>query len=302
MVNHSLNDTDTASISVFLQSNKASTRLSSSNVIFYLNETIVARPDQSMLIGLISCEVPYSFYNVESPKNKILIRRTTAAGIFIGDYDLTLDPQNYDVDTIVTKFNQLFEQNNMNMTILFNDNTNKFSFNSNATEKFTILETTLNKSLGIPVTSVPTPLSTSFTCPNVVQLTGTSSIYINCINLSISNLDSRGDLNGTICKLPIECDPTSFIYYKATENNYYLTNNQTITHFHINITDDDNNELQLNGGDFSLGLNIHFVQKREQPTFKKFLLGNSPIISEQDIYKKDENQKSKKKSKKKNNI
>ncbi len=285
MVNHTLNDTDTASVSVFLQSDKASTRLASSNVIFYLNETIGARPDQSMLIGLISCEVPYSFYNIDTPKNKISFRRQTASGVFIADYDLTLDRQNYDVDSIVSKFNSLFTTNNMNMNMSFNDNTNKFTFNSTTTDQFIITSTTLNKSLGLPTTSIPTSANTTFTCPNVCQLTGTSSIYINCVNLSISNLDSRGDLNGTICKLPIECDPTSFIYYKATENNYYLTNNQTITHFHITITDDDNQELDLNGGDFSLGLNIHFVQKREQPIFKRYLLGNEASVMRED--KKD---------------
>lgn len=273
MVNHSLNDTDTASVSVFLQSDKSSTRLSSANVIFYLNETITARPDQSMLIGLISCEVPYSFYNIDAPKNKMSFRRHTAGGVFINDYDITIPRQNYDVDSIVSKFNGFFSTLQMDMVIEFNDDTNKFTFKSSTTDTFIITSCSLNKSLGIPNTILPSASGVQFTCPNVVQLTGTSSIYINCVNLSIANLDSRGDLNGTICKLPIECDPTSFIYYRATENNYYLTNNANITHFHITITDDDNNELELNGGEFSLGLNIHFVKKRQQPIINRYLLG-----------------------------
>ena len=288
MVNHTLNDTDTASVSVFLQSDKASTRLSSSNVIFYLNESINARPDQSMLVGLISCEVPYSFYNIDAPKNTISFKRTTALGVLIDNYNLVLDRQNYDVDSIVSKFNGLFVQNNMEMTMDFDNDTNKFIFYSKTTDLFIITATTLNKSLGINNLSIPTPASVAFTCPNVCQLTGTSSIYINCVNLSISNLDSRGDLNGTICKLPIECDPTSFIYYRATENNYYLTNNTAITHFHITITDDDNQELELNGGEFSIGLNIHFVKKREQPVFgsNKYILGNSTKQDKDDLKKK----------------
>lgn len=279
MPNHTLNDTDTASVSVFLQSNKATTTLASSNVMFYLNQTIECRPDQSMIVGLISCEVPYSFYNVDDPKNKISFRRQTASGVFIADYDMVLPRQNYDVNTILSKFNALFVTNSMAMVSSFDDDTNKFTFKSSTTDKFIITSTTLNKTIGLPITSIPTSSGTTFTCPNVCQMTGTSSIYINCVNLSISNLDSRGDLNGTICKLPIECDPTSFIYYRATENNYYLTNNRTITHFHITITDDDNQELELNGCDFSLGLNIHFVKKREQPIKSPYLLGNDDEIS-----------------------
>ena len=77
MPTHTLNDTHLGSLAVYLQSKDASASLASASKLFYLNQIIMPPPDTSILVGLISAEIPYSFYNINSNDNTMTIQQIT---------------------------------------------------------------------------------------------------------------------------------------------------------------------------------------------------------------------------------
>lgn len=260
MPSHLLNDTHIGSLSIFLQSSKATTTLDpdkNSSCLFYLNQVITAPPGTHMLVGLTSAEIPYSFYNVDSRNNKVTIDTAND-----GTATIILPEQNYDVDSLKKNLNNLLVAANiLNTTVDFDKNTNKFTF-TNTNGGLKITSTTMTRELGLVPNQINGPYTASLTSSNACNLSGTSSVYVNLNNVSITNLDSRGDLNGVLAKLNVNVAPSEFIFYQQTENQYYVTSDRQINFFSISLTDDNNELLNLNGVDFSVSITIHFQKVR----------------------------------------
>ena len=260
MPSHILNDTHIGSLSIFLQSSKATTTLDpekNSSCLFYLNQVITAPPGTHMLVGLTSAEIPYSFYNVDSRNNKVTIDAGSD-----GTATIILPEQNYDVDSLKKNLNNLLVAANvLNTTVDFDKNTNKFTF-TNTNGGLKITSTTMTRELGLVPNQINGPYTASLTSSNACNLSGTSSVYVNLNNVSITNLDSRGDLNGVLAKLNVNVAPSEFIFYQQTENQYYVTSDRQINFFSISLTVDNNELLNLNGVDFSVSITIHFQKVR----------------------------------------
>jgi hypothetical protein len=75
-----------------------------------------------------------------------------------------------------------------------------------------------------------------------------------------------------VAKLNVNCNPGEYIFYQQTETQYYLISNSQLQFFQLSLTDDDNNLLEMNGGDFSVTLSIHFSKKRTPFTSEEFLV------------------------------
>ena len=108
--------------------------------------------------------------------------------------------------------------------------------------------------------------------PNIANLSGSSSVYVKISNLGIRNVDSRGAINGVIAKVNITCNPNEFIFFQQQESIYYLIQERNLTHIELQLTDDKQNNLVLNGGEFSLTLTLHFAKSIQQTIDPNFLL------------------------------
>jgi hypothetical protein len=128
----------------------------------------------------------------------------------------------------------------------------------------------MNKILGL---ELPSTSGVGFLFSNnIINLSGSPSIYFRLNNIGIRNRDSRGKTDGTIQKINVNCNFGEFIFYESLENIYYPLSNRTITQLDITLTDSDNNELFLNGAEFSCTLTIHFQKIRENVIPQKYLL------------------------------
>ena len=270
MPNHSLNDTHIGSVSVYLDSSKASVvqnGSNNSNCLFYLDNIIQCPPDTHILIGLTACQIPVAFYNITNNNNELQIQ-----GSVNGTTNIVLPPKNYNTETLVTEINSQLATAGNNISCSFDSSSYKFTFSS-LTQDVQIQNTTMNKELGIPPFTVIPP-SPSFTCPNMVNLSGTQSIYVMVNNLSIQSLDSRakGDLNGVLSKVDVCCGFGDYIEFQQTENQFYLINDRSINHFNVSLTDDNLELLEMNGIDWSISITCHFSKKRLPVILNDFLL------------------------------
>jgi hypothetical protein len=273
MPTHALNDTHLGSLAVYLQSRDASASLGSSSKLFYLNQLISPPPGTVILVGLISAEIPYSFYTVTTNNNTMTVK--TKVGDLTSTHNVTIDPGNYDVDALTDALNLQVS----NAKFSFNENSNKYKLEKDGpTDYVSISASSMHKIMGFSeeqLQSVPT--AESIVATNCVNLAGTSSVYVNFPNLGIQNLDSRGDLNGVVAKLNVNCNPGEFIFYQQTETQYYMISNRAIQNFQLSLTDDDNNLLEMNGADFSVTLSVHFSKIREPFSANKYLVNRRNV-------------------------
>lgn len=292
MPNHALNDTHIGSLSVFLQSSKASTYLgadnSRSSCIFYLNQSISPPPDTQMLIGVTSAEIPYSFYNINSDNNQITIVQSkydpAHETTVLTTVPISITPQNYDVTSMRKALNDALVAGGVAyLTVEFDDASNKFSIIPTGGAAVIITATTMQRELGFVDAQLNQAGSTdALVAANSCNLTGTSSVYINLNNISILNLDSRGDLNGVVAKLNVDCAPGEFVFYQQTENQYYVASDREIHMFHMSLTDDNNNLIDLNGVDWSATLTVHFSKRRAPNIKDDFLIDRRHLANKPD--------------------
>lgn len=270
MPNHALNDTHIPSMSVYMASNKATENpdpSKNSNCLFRYDTQLVANPDTQFLLGLTAAEIPYSFYNVGEISNFIRYQingySTTTA--------MVVPKGNYDVNSLVTQINSLLQPNT---SISFDDSTNKFTFTNTVDGGIRIISSTMNKILGLAEDQIGNDLSfeTSLECTNCCNIQGTSCVYVVVNNMSIINLDSRGDNNGVIGKIQMDGNPGDMCFYTQSENFYFKVSDPYIQDFDISLTDDDNQLVDFNGVDWSLTLTLHFQKIRLPEIDERFLL------------------------------
>ena len=292
MPTHALNDTHLGSLAVYLQSRDASASLGSSSKLFYLNQLISPPPGTAILVGLISAEIPYSFYTVNVNNNTMTVQTKVGSSNPV-ETIITIDPGNYDTDTLTDELNSQVS----NAKFSFDEVTNKFTVAKDGPSDYvSISATTMDKITGFTLQQLQSvPTEESVVAANCVNLAGTSSVYVNFPNLGVQNLDSRGDLNGVVSKLNVNCNPGEYIFYQQTETQYYMISNRQIQNFQLSLTDDDNNLIDMNGADFSVTLSVHFSRLREPFSANKYLVNrrNVPDLEDEKPVKKEKRVKKK---------
>jgi len=290
MPNHALNDTANESVSIYLRSDEAEIDLSTSHKKFYLSELISVNPDTNILVGLTDFECPYTFYTIRQDINDKITLGFPTASFPTGEFRTSTIPTgNYDIDELLPVLNALTCFIDANIVLTFSELTNKLTLTRTGTyTTFSFANTTTcGTELGIPkniminpALTEPSTLTSPYILDNTINLGGTSCIYVKIHNLGIKNLNSRGDSDGTICKVIADVLPDEYIYYRPAEYFYFMTNKDQIREIDVEILDDQYRPIDLEGGVFSLTLSLHFTYKRFQRYTREYYLRPPPEIKE----------------------
>lgn len=260
MPTHQLNDSVFGGLNVFLQSQDSKDKRQNNSDCDFFLETIIEAPrfDMQMLISVIDAEIPYSFYNVTTSNNTLVIN----------NIEISINPQNYSAFNIVDAFNVQFALESLDIVMSFNDNNNKFSLLSPTT--FTIDSTTMIKELGMD--DLPQTTNT-YISNKVCNLAGTSSIYIRSDNMNIQNINSFGKTNGVLSKVLVNTSPGNFIFFQPSTPQYFLLGN-SLNFINIQLLNDDNEFIDFNGLDWSLTLSIEYFRKKDDIINYKYFLND----------------------------
>lgn len=262
MPTHEANDTTVGGVNIFLQSKDGVKYDNNSNCDFFLGKIVDApRQDLSMLVSVLDAEIPYSWYNISEHlgNNKITIN----------DIEITITEKNYSAFSLATALTaELFSHfiGDAVIIVTFDDDTNKFTFLSASV--FTINKTTMPKELGaynLPYTN------TLYISTQCCDLAGTSSVYIQSDNMSIQNLSSSNKQTGILGKVIVNSPPGSYIFYQPSTPQYFVLSN-ALSYININLVDDDNNYIDLNGLNWSLTLSVEYFRKRTDTINYKYFL------------------------------
>jgi len=121
---------------------------------------------------------------------------------------------------------------------------------------------------------LPTASATSYTATLIGDLGGLANIYIRT-NFGVGNLDSRGESDGLIAKVNVDVPFGDYIYYEPSTTIEHLLTDRQIREITIKLEDVNENELVLNGVEFSLTFSVHFQYQREMKELREYTLPHS---------------------------
>ena len=265
MPNHVLSTTEKGSQTIFLNSKDAEFSISDAEKFFYLNQTIIAPPGYRLLIGLNNLTIPNTMFNINSTNNTFSITTPNSAGT-INNY--TLDVGNYTGVSLAAAINAKIGSTGDNLgTIFFNDVTDNdvfsFTFDTTRTLEDGNLASKILGFTNLPKQSTSILGLQTINATNTCNLSGVTNIYVRIRNLSLNNLDSRGQITNVIANVINNTNYGGFIFYQPSEVLYYLINENILNHLDIELTDQNGDILELNGSEFNLTLTIHFTHQRQ---------------------------------------
>ena len=268
-----INDAHLGSISLFIQSDKASRDLGDAHKFFDFEEIIQPDPHLTMLIGLESFEMPKSFFNLNS-SNGIL---NISIGGTTYNVDYTTIGKNLTAGELASQLTTTLTASSV--VVSFEDKNNKFTFTKNGSVITILADTTMTGILGLEIGDSAT---TALTSTSVANLSGTGSVYVKINNLGIQNRDSRGKSDGVISKIMVDCNYGNYLFYRNQTQIYYPISARVIKGLDITITDDDNNLVELNGGKFSMVLTLCFSRIKDREIPQKYLLDKIKQLEKQE--------------------
>ena len=94
--------------------------------------------------------------------------------------------------------------------------------------------------------------------PSIVNFLPTTHIFIKFQDIQLNNLNSLGDSDNTLVRIPVNSQRGSIIYYRPTEHIRFMIPKKRISTFNISLHDANNKELDLAGVDFQIALRFDY--------------------------------------------
>jgi len=184
----------------------------------------------------------------------------------------------YSMNSCKNEFNE-FANNNIGagLFICKVDMTNfKFSFAS--TVPCSIINTvayptTIGRQLGVtysdenqevfPINSVGAPAETIF-MPRSFDWSGGQYVFLKMAAITLNNINSLGDINDTLIRVPINCNIGYVVNYRPTDVIRFIIQRQEINNIAIRLEDQYNNVLSPD--DLQVVLRVDFISPPEVDT------------------------------------
>ena len=226
-----------------------------SDCLFFL-PIMEAPNDHQLFLSVQHAVIPYSFYNIDETNNNLLINVTTFGNVII-----TITSGNYNIYQLVSYLNAQFNLTLCKLSVKYDIITNKLTF-TNTLYEFSIdfsLSTCLNV-IGFPTNINSYSLNKSLMSSHVVNLCSKQCICISTQFIT-GNVNNNLKHNHTIiCSIPVTGSPYSLINYQNPNNNRFNLYTHFINKIRLKITDQDGNDINLNGQFFSITLQLDCIK------------------------------------------
>ena len=239
------------SIQIYLNTQYADYYFNGTSDCEYILPLIEIPDGCHIYVSVVSCLIPYSFYNINSSNN---VLNYSFDGVTI--YTLIIPIGNYNVNNLVT----ILKSNLLSgFSVIYNSIQNKLTFTHTTNEFMFMSSSTCLQILGFNLNSTISSISLSLTSVNCVNVYSIRTIQVNS-NLITYNVNKLQKNNFCIlCSIPISCTPFSLIEYVNRTNfktNLFLNR---LSNIKIKLTDDNGNLINLNGCHYSLTLQLDVV-------------------------------------------
>lgn len=238
-------------LEIYLNSKSSNKQNSTADCFFHIPHIDINK-NEKVYVAVRNATIPYSWFNINSNNNKIVINTLLFSEIFY------LDEGNYNVNTLA---DEIFAKTGLSATYLKSKNKFSFSFSGS----FTIEETSnCFELLGL---SNKTHISTNDIIESDlgVNLFTVRQIYVTSNNFILNNINSSTHSNANIlCSVQVTGNPNSIIHYENTSSKHLIHHLDNITNLHISLIDQDGNILELNGINWSMTLQIYIIKEKKE--------------------------------------
>lgn len=211
-----------------------------------------------LLLSVIGASIPNVINNVTEYNNKLSFQYNTGAGVVI--FTITVSVGIYSAWTFASYLNSYFVENGRDITCIYDHSKFKYTFIS--TRAFNILNidpqfpTTCSHLIGVAKNSnneyvfpilAGNPLYT-LVMPSTINFISTPFIFLKINNIPLSNINSRGNINDTLIRIPVNAEYGQMIQYRPAELNRFLIQRSDINTVEIRLEDIHNNPLAIPSG------------------------------------------------------
>ena len=190
---------------------------------------------RNIWFSVIHCEIPNSFYLINDLTNTIIINSIT----------YTVPSGNYNVNTLITALLLLIPSG---FSITYNTTTLKFKFQYST--DFTInAGGSINKIIGMSNIFDYSSALNILIMPYIVNFLPIPRVNFRCSQLSFNNYNQGDGSSNTILSIQNNGNLGSMILWNNFSNLRFLMDDdiQKLSSLTFRITDDANNEIDLNG-------------------------------------------------------
>lgn len=238
----------------YLSSNSSSARKQNgsynSNIKYSIPNLI--RSNENILynaIKLTHAEIPYSFYVINDTNNYFKVNTT----------NIYIENGNYTGKTLIEEINNQLRNIDMSMSVILSSINGCITMNSNIPFAIDMTKSLMYKVLGLEhglyngMHNI-SGYSLKFTYP--LDLLGTRNLYIKINNLVMDNLNLTSNDKSTLKSIPVNVSPFGIIRYNNIENTETFVRNDNLEYLELEITDDNNNNINFNGIDWTICIEI----------------------------------------------
>ena len=249
-----------------LRSKDADRSEDTSHLHFHLSDTVIAPDNSVTLISVVNAQIPFVFYSTSNANNNLKVTETIN-GVSI-TRNIVLETGNYSEETIEDEIRTKLNSNsNISYTLTYNLVKNKFTF-STSTQNATVIfdfsiEKSCRKQLGFSAGTHTMTSTNPLTSDSVCDMTGdvhSLMIKTNLSSNSVLNSENKAfDL--TLAKIPITCDAGNIILYEPINPFQTMVQTRTYNYIELQLTDNNNNNIEMHGVHFEVTLQFDFVSK-----------------------------------------
>lgn len=200
-------------------------------------------------IKLSHAEIPYSFYIINDTNNYF---RVNSTNIYIAN-------GNYTGKTLIDEINRQLINIDISFNMTLSSVNGIITMNGNIPFSLDMTKSLIYKVLGLE-SGIYNGLfnffgyELKFTYP--LDLLGTRNIYIKINNVVMDNLNLTSNDKSTLKSIPVNVSPFGIIRYNNIENTETFVKNNDLEYLELEITDDNNNNINFNGIDWTICIEI----------------------------------------------
>lgn len=247
-------DTNIQSSTLYLDSTNCVSR---SPIFKYALATPITCPTSSrMLLSVQSISLPNVINNITAFNNKLAIETHNVISYF---YNIVIPVGIYSAWSFRDYINAYFTALAVDVVCVYNVQSFRFSFVSGHPVRITNTlgyETTCGAIIGVSKNESNEfvyPLIAglpyyTLEMPSTVNFSPTPFIFLKMNNITLSNINSRGVINNSLVRFPVNCQFGEMIQYRPTELNRFIIQRTDMNAVEIYFEDSNNNPLSIPGG------------------------------------------------------
>lgn len=216
---------------------------------YFLKENLTAQLNTDLIVSIVDVSIPNLINNITDYNNKIVFDVE-----FYGEVVLIIPVGIYNIYDFVNYINN----NALHIGVTYSKY--KLSFSSTYGVVSIKEGTTAGHLIGVKRNK-----NNKFVYPAIgteleyINFSGTPYIFLVVKSLSVTNLNSRGETDGTLIRIPVNCRIGDIIYYNPSNVISYLVSTNTISSLEITLQDHQNRNIDIGNLDFQIQVKIDSI-------------------------------------------